>query len=68
MALSSFKINGHFFIRLYSVKSSFYRRVTGQILKNDQGLSTVFLEYSIFNSGNYLEVHMEKYVIPQIWN
>ena len=31
------------FIRLYSVKSSFYRRVTGQILKNDQGLGNVFL-------------------------
>ena len=50
MALSSFKINGHFFIRLYSVKSSFYRRVTGQILKNDQGLrSTVFLR--LFSSN-----------------
>ena len=28
----------------------------------------VRLEYSIFNCGNYLEVHMEKYVIPQNWN
>ena len=26
------------------------------------------LEYSSFNCGIYLEVHMEKYVIPQIWN
>ena len=26
------------------------------------------IEYSSFNCGNYLEVHMEKYVIPQIWN
>ena len=51
MALSSFKINGHFFIRLYSVKSSFYRRVTGQILKNDQGLSTVFLR--LFSSNEW---------------
>ena len=49
MALSNFKINGHFFIRLYSVKSSFYRRVTGQILKNDQVLSTVFLR--LFSSN-----------------
>lgn len=51
MALSSFKINGHFFIRLYSVKSSFYRRVTGQILKNDQVLSTVFLR--LFSSNEW---------------
>ena len=67
LSLSSFKINGHFFIRLYSVKSSFYRRVTGQILKNDQDLQTVFLRLFSSNEwslGKKKKLWNKKNVIP----
>ena len=30
-------------------------------------VSILLLEYSSFNCGNYLEVHMEKYVIPPFY-
>ena len=37
-------------------------------LTEEAKLLEELLEYSSFNCGNYLEVHMEKYVIPQNWN